>query len=800
MRPTSSRCPWLPLRAEALLLPLVVVTALAMPPPAVAQDDRLALPADAEATPAGSEELYLQVTLNQSDSDRLVPFMRDNGHLRASVGTLRQIGFALPGRSPEEVIALDDLPGVVVRYDAALQRISLDAPLSLLSLDTTMLNAPQGSAPRADASPGLLLNYDLYASRQRDASNLAATTELRIFGVGSGIFSNSAVTRTYRTRDTGWRGETVRLDSSWQLSFPESAVSLTVGDTFSGFLSWTRPVRMGGVQIGRNFGLQPYRITTPLPAFLGEVAVPSAVELYVNGIQQYSGEVPAGPFQLATVPGITGTGNAQIVVSDAFGRIRTLDFPFYATQQLLAKGLSDWSVSTGVVREDYAIRSFSYASDPVASADLRYGVSDHFTVESHAEGGAGLVNAGAGGRWLLGRAGVASASYAHSTLDGRQGGQTALGYSWNSGRFNVSLDSQRTHGDYRDIASLYGSPPISVSERALAGVTLPAFGTVSASYLRLDRLDSDSTRFAGLFWTQNFSRRWSANLSLNQNLDDSDDRSVFLGVSVALGSRQANVSLQRNRDRDNLVADVSQPVPGDGGGGGIGWRLQARAGDNGGGGLAEIGLVNTVGRYGAGIARFAGDSSGFASASGSLVAMSGRTFAARNIDDAFAVVSTHGIAGVPVRLENRVIGTTDANGMLLVTPLRAWQRNKLSIDSMDLPANLRIDQVELTATPRDRSGIGVRFGIAPVRAAVVVLHDSSGQPLPLGSSVRVEDQEGSGAVVGYDGETYLDSLNDRNRLHVLTPAGACNASLDFVATAEAIPRIGPLTCEMETSP
>ncbi|HVR82289.1 MAG TPA: fimbria/pilus outer membrane usher protein [Luteimonas sp.] len=756
-------------------------------------------PAAAADTAADGEELYLEVTLNQTRNERLFRFVRRDDRFFASTATLREIGFNVPENDENRMHALDEFPGIVVRYDAGQQRIAIDAPLSQLSLSTTVLNAPRDDAPRAaSASPGALINYDLYASQQLGASNLTATAEVRLFGIGNGVFSNTAVTRAYRARGEDWRGETVRLDSSWQLSFPQSAVTITVGDTFSGFLNWTRTVRLGGVQVGRNFGLQPYRITTPLSAFLGEVAVPSAVELYVNGIRQYSGAVPTGPFQLATVPGVTGAGNAQIVITDAFGRTRTLDFPFYATQQLLTKGLSDWSLTAGVVREDYGVRSFSYASDPVASGNLRYGISDRFTLEAHSEAGGGLVNAGAGGVWLLARAGVLSASYAHGTFDVDSGSQTALAYSWNNGRFNFSADSQRTHGDYRDIASLYGALPPKVSERALVGFTTPSLGNLSLNYVRLSYPETGTSRFAGAFWSRSFARGWSANLSFNQNLDDHEDRSVYLGISVALdGNRQISTTLQRNGDRDSGAVEVSRPVPGDGG---YGWRVQARGGDDGGGGLAEAGWISNVGRYGLGIATSGGHRYSYANASGGLVLMAGHAFAARNISDAFAVVSTDGVAGVPVKLENRLIGHTDADGMLLVTPLQAWQRNKLSIDPMDLPANLRIDHVDLIAMPRDRSGIGVRFGIAPVRAAVIVLQDPSGMLLPLGSSVRIEGQEGPDAVVGYDGETYLDTLHEHNRLHVLTPAGTCGASFDYSATAEAIPRIGPLTCEMEPSP
>lgn len=451
-----------------------------------------------------------------------------------------------------------------------------------------------------------------------------------------------------------------------------------------------------------------------------------------------------------------------------------------------------------MVREDYGVRSFSYANDPIASGNLRYGINDRFTIETHAEVSGDLANAGVGGLWLLGGAGVLGAAYAHSALDGENGSQTALSYNWSNGRFNVSADSQRTQGQYRDIASLYGALPAKLSERVLAGLTTAAIGSFSLSYVRLQYPDSDISRYASAFWSQTFAGGWSASFSVNQNLDMDRDRSLYLGITVPLdGNRQVSTSWQRNGDRDNGVAEFSRPLPSDGG---YGWRLQARGGDDGNGGLAEGGLINDTGRYGLGIADFGGNSYSYASANGALVLMGGHAFASRSINDAFALISTDGVGGVPVKLENRLIGHTDEDGMLLVTPLNAWQRNKLSIDPMDLPANMRIDDVDQTATPRDRSGTRVRFGITTVRSALLILRDASGQPLPLGSSVNVEGMADSGAVVGYDGETYVESLGEHNRLRVQTPDGACSVTFDYPAASDAIPRIGPLTCLRENSP
>lgn len=574
---------------------------------------------------------------------------------------------------------------------------------------------------------------------------------------------------------------------------------MSIGDTYTGFLDWSRPVRIGGTQVGRNYALQPYRIITPLPEFLGTAAVPSDVELYVNSMRQYSGSTPVGPFQLSAVPGMTGAGSARLVVTDAFGQVRSIDLPFYSTTRLLAAGLTDWSASLGTARRDYGLDSFSYGGGPVASATLRHGVNSHFTIEAHAEGGEDLLNAGAGGAWQPGMAGVFEASYARSSHAGSSGSQSRLAYSWNSRRFNLSLESQRTRGDYRDIASLEGSPPPRRSERALLGTTSGRLGNLSLSYVRLDYPGEEATsfRYAGLYWNRSF-RNWHASVSFNHNLDDSADRSVHIGISIPLGRQYASTSLQRSSGQHQFVADLSRPVPFDGG---LGWRLQARGGDGGDGGLAELGWSGRHARLGAGFASRDGFDQAYASARGSIVRMGGRSFASREITDAFAVVTTDGLAGVPVKLENRVVGSTDARGALLVPRLNAWQRNKLSIDPMDLPVDVRVTAVDQVVVPADRGGSLVHFEVKQVRAALLQLVDDAGQALPLGSRVAMEGVPGTPAIVGHDGEVYLEGLEAGApvRLRATLPgdAGRCIAIFDPPAEAGAIPRIGPLPCKTE---
>ena len=792
---------WLIALAESLLLPCLLASgnyaaaADIATSPDIAEAALALEPAGAMAA-IDATDLYLDLTLNGTGRG-LVHFGYRGGALWASRSTLQQLGFLLPADSPDPV-RLDGLPGVQVSYDAQQQSATLTVPLKLLHLSTSVINAQNVAVPHANASPGALLNYNLYATQDtRSTATASAYTELRVFG-GAGVLSSTGLTQTNRNGD-GWHGRSVRLDTTWSASFPERMLTLDVGDTLTNATSWSRPTRIGGVQIGTNFALQPYRVTAPLPQFLGQAVLPSQVELYINGMKQYSGQVPVGPFQLNAVPGINGAGNAQLVLTDALGRVSTVDFSLYNTQQLLQKGLTDWSAGLGLVREDYGLKSFSYAHDPMASATWRHGLSDSLTAGAHAEVTQGLANAGIGGDWLPGDAGVLSASVAHSSYHSQGGSQLSLGYQWINRRFNFGAQATRASDGYRDVAALHGSPTPRLSASAQAGVSTRLLGNFGVSYVHLRYLQQTS-RYASGYWYLSLGRRASISLNLNQNLDSTRDRSAFLSFSMTLDSRTyMSTGLNHQRSGNLVDASIARSLPT---AGGFGWRAQTQQGDGSHGGLAELDYLGRYGQAQAGVMRFGGSSTAYAGGNGALALMGGHAFAARSIYNGFAVVSTEGVPGVPVKLENNLVGHTDAHGLLLVTPLNAYQNNKLSIDPMQLPADVRIGQVDAQATPPDRAGTLVRFGITPIRAAAVVLHDAAGKPLPLGSQVHLRGQAGEPALVGFDGAVYLDTLDLHNVLEVRLPeGGACSSAFDYrKQEGDGIPQIGPLTCTREKSP
>lgn len=763
---------------------------------------------EAGSTTSGEQELYLEVSVNRATTGQLARFVLREGALHASAATLRELGLSWPGSEVASgLVPLSELPGVQAEYDAATQRIALMVPLDMLAQETARIGFVQPDHPRIDPAtrvPGAILNYDLYGQRGEDYGTFSGFSEVRVFGLGRGVWSNTMSTRfNSGVAAEQERHDNVRLDTHWQLDLPDRMLSLTVGDAITGALDWSRSTRIGGVRLSRNFALQPYRITTPLASFAGEAVLPSTVDLYINGLKQSSQDVQPGRFQIDNVPSLNGMGQAQLIITDINGQSRVVGFSLYGTPELLQAGLSDWSLDLGVVRRDYGLRSFSYGGVPLFSATGRYGASDRLTVEGHAEGSADVQQGGMGAVWLLGeRAGVASASLAGSRYDGRTGYQHGLGYQWSSRLLSVSLSTLRRSVDFRDVASLEGATLPRRTDQAFLGFSSP-LGQWGVSYIAQTYPETGRNRFASLNWSRLLPGNSTVSLSLNRDLENDTGNSAFLFWAIPLDRYTSmSATARHNRNAQSLTLEANRAVSGDLGG--WGWRAQTTLGDTR-SGQAQLTHLGRYGQWTAGVDHMRGSggaeasTTSYVSANGGLVWMQGHAYAMRRVDDAFALVSTDGVAGVPVRLENRLVGQTDANGLLLLDRLNAWQRNQVSIDTLALPADMRVDSTQMDAVPESRSGMLARFPMRRTLSLQLGLRGANGGWLPAGSPVWV-DAPGAPAtaaaltVVGHDGAVYLQDPPDGARLRVRSGGQECTAVLPTATVREGRIDLGELSC------
>jgi len=763
----------------------LLLCALAAALPARADD----LPLPTALDMAQPQEVFLDVIVNGQPSGRILRFRATGERLACDASELAGLGLDPARLGTAGEARLDEIPGLSYRYDAAAQRVELSVADSLRL--PFMADARQlGRTPPAQSGRGLLLNYDAYV-QSGGGSRLALWSELRYFAP-SGVFDH---TGTYY--DGEGQHRYVRYDTAWTRSDPASLSVLQIGDSITSALNWSRPVRFAGVQWRSDFNLRPDLITFPLPSLGGSAAVPSAVDLYVNNVRRASVDVPSGPFVLNQAPGINGAGQATLVTRDALGRTVTTALPLYIDARMLAAGLDSYGVEAGFVRRRYGLASDDYAAHPSASGSWRHGLSDALTVELHGEATAGLANAGGGALVRLGQAGVLSGSFALS--GGRDSGrQTSIGYQWI--RPDLALDAeltQRTSG-YADLAAREGSPAPRRLARLTVSVPFAPGQNLALSYIGVRTAGGPASRIGALTWLYSMTRRASLNLSAYRDFARPSASGAFLSLNLSLDGRIAASALggsQGGQPYRNLQALRPADY-----GGGWGWGVQ----DGRSGGLnfrqAQLQYLGSAGQLTGLVQDTDGHRTASLDAYGALVWMDGSLQPARRIYDGFALVSTDGVADVPVQYENRPIGHTDRGGHLLVPDLNAYQPNRLSIDSLSLPADAHVDAVAQDVVPQARSGVLARFPLSRYAAASIVLVDAAGQPLPPGTRVH-HAESGADTVVGYDGLSFVSGLREHNRLELQGDGWQCSVAFDYRRPSDgSLPRIGPLMCPKRAEP
>jgi outer membrane usher protein len=557
---------------------------------------------------------------------------------------------------------------------------------------------------------------------------------------------------------------------------------------------------MGGAQVQRNFSLRPNLITMPLPDFTGSAVVPSNIDVYVNNVKTYSQQVEAGPYHIENLPVITGSGSARVVVTDSTGRQTEQEQQFFTSPDLLRRGLYDYSLDVGVARLDYGTESFAYDGTPLALASFRYGITDWLTGELHGESDATLMNAGFGIVAGLGSLGEVTAALAASEGDNGFGGLFFGGWESQFGRINFSASTRRKFGNYDDLASataetgsisVIGTDPRAVDQLSLS-YGFPIFqASAGLGLVHLQTEKGDHTVIASGTLTKSFANNLSLYASGFWETASEGEYGVYAGLSYTFGnslSASSNASLSEG----SVTAVASLAKSRDGDPGSYGWRVSKGVG-----GIpftaADADYQSTKGLFQAkAFQQGTGASIGMA-LDGAVVAAGGGVFLGNRIDEAFAVVDV-GAGNVPVQLENRAVGATASNGKLLVTGLKAYENNKISIEIANLPVMADIPKTETMVVPRENSGVTIDFGIKTRNAAaIVIVTDEGGKVLPVGSTITVKGQ-GEPFLVGFDGQVYVSGLAERNEFESTVNSVACYGSFEFNPAKDEQQTIGPVKC------
>ena len=758
----------MPALSTRRLAPLCLCLLLLFPRVGAAQDQRAVLQLIVNRVPSGEALVVLRGT----DALMSVEALQKAG-LRGFGGTRDTIG-------GDELVSLTSLaPKLTFTVDEIDLRLTLTATPDLLGLTVRDLwsGAPANLVYRKDASSYVNYSANWHSNRQFDVFAESATS---VRGVS--IYNTLAANRQSVTRGL----TSVTLDERRHLR------RWTAGDT----LAYSGPLGgdawIGGISVAKEFAIDPYYVRYPTLSLSTPIAVPSVMEVYVNGQVVSQERVTPGRLDVRNLPLTMGRNDARVVVRDAFGQTRELSSTYYLTTTALAGGVHDYQYSAGFRRLGVGEKDWDYRT-PVMLARHRVGVTDSFTAGGRFEMHPGRLFSGGPSvnvRLPFGEVETAgsisrrreqwgSAAHASFTYTGRPvsaGGSMMVA----SPRY-ATLTPNPLNEDPRRQGSVFAS------------VALARAVSVSLQHTQTKLYQGISRDRTGLLTSVHISRHAEFIASVAHARDERGARKeAYAGVTVLFGRSSASVAHVRDSRGDRLAVEAQQPLPV---GVGYGYQLRAEGGPD--------AIVNGVARYQGMHGRYemrqetiGAESTTTLSAMGAIVGIGGGVFATRPVEESFALVRVPGVEGVRAFASHQQVGKTGRRGDLLVPDLQPYYGNLLNIADGDIPLQYAVPEVGVTLAPPYRGGAVAVFDVQRVQRVLGKLLTSDDRPLAYGElTVTSAAGRSFGSPVGNDGSFYFENLAAGSYAAVVENRGSrCTFTLEIPVSSEIVINVGKVRC------
>lgn len=611
------------------------------------------------------------------------------------------------------------------------------------------------------SSPAVFVNYDFLVSA---GDRMFSTTGL--FDVVA-TSRYGSLTHSFVNRDLGGSsapgGGAERLATTYRQDWVNSPATLELGDSTVRPGAFGLPLRFGGVALYYNYGLRPGFVTQPLPRFSGEAVTPSTVDVFVNGQLRRSVDVPPGPFTLNEVTVITGAGQARLVIRDALGREQLVDATFYSAGRLLRRGLSQYALSGGSLRKPGVGATPEY-DNGYLSALWRQGITDALTLEARAEMELGVTRvAGFAAAFAL-PVGEAEISGAINDTNGQTHWLGGAGYRYLSPKTSATLRWDEADQGFRLAGVVDPLMMIQHLVTATASQQLTPGMSLNLGWIEQRSASGHTQRSAnaGLAWSLPggaTSLLSVARVSQSQSSSDS----LRLTLTLPLGAdRFATASVDGGTVRQNTIS-VQRSLPFSEG---IGYRLSASDGSIGTRGEASVRAQSRTVLLSAETSMFQ-DQPGYSrfGARGSLGTLGGAVFAARSIDDSFALVQAPGVANVPIQPNGQPAGRTDSKGRLVLPRVAGLvpQRVEAEVDALDPEVAVLEERAAFVAAPR--SAVIATLGLKRVSSALIRAVRPDGSVLSAGAPVQGRGDVETSSV-GPRGEIFVRARPGPQQLSV----------------------------------
>ncbi|MEN2428191.1 fimbria/pilus outer membrane usher protein [Chromobacterium vaccinii] len=689
----------------------------------------------------------------------------------------------VPGRDePARCVDIATVvPGAFSSFNSADLRLDVSIPQKYMRAQARGYVAPEywdAGAPFAG-----FLNYN--ANGYRYDNGAAGKSTQYYFGANAGL--NIGLWRfryngSLTQQDSG-NGQSQRnyqgASAYTQRDVTDWHSVLTLGDYFTPSDMFSS-VPFRGVQLSSDDRMLPESMQGYAPVVRGVAETNAKVSIRQNGNLIYENVVPPGEFSIDDLYNTGFSGDLEVTVTEADGRVRKFIVPYAAVPQLLREGQSRYAVTAAQWRDN----SLNKRPDFV-QATYQRGISNSLTLYG------GLIAAdhyqsalfGSGVNTPLGALALdVTQSWAsnlpyNASAANMQGQSYRVTYSklMESTRTNFTVAAYRFSTDgyleLRDYANLINQ--VGVVYRAKNKFQLNADQPLGDGRGQLFFTGSTQD-----YWNQkgrdltyqlgysNSFKSVSLNLSAGRT-QDSTGRIVnqyMLSLSMPLGrepySLLLSTSVSGSSDRSgnaqiNLsgttgeLRNLSYNVYASGN------RSSAGANSSGGGGSVQY--ATSVATLTAGASSSGGNSQANAGISGALVFHPGGVTAAQSLGESFAVVEAPGAEGAAVSNTNGV--RVNKNGYAVVSSLMPYRRNEITLDPKGMDQDVELQETSVQDAPRAGAIVMLKFNTQQGKPVIVALKRPDGSHLPVGATVSGGDDFLT--MVGQGGRAFLRGVEGK---------------------------------------
>ncbi|MBL8284443.1 MAG: fimbrial biogenesis outer membrane usher protein [Acinetobacter johnsonii] len=676
--------------------------------------------------------------------------------------------------------------------DLALQAIKLTVPGDFFSEQQLITDRLTPSK----AQFGGFLNYNLHYDRDEEVDQMSTLAQLGIFK-NYWIFKNDMI---YRDNVEEFQDQTVRLSTSFEMEFPEKYQKLTIGDTNSFYNPLLDSFRFGGISFGTNFTNYPDFIYWNVPTLNGSAALPSTVDLYINGVNQYQQQVTPGHYNLNTGANIQQAGEAQIVVEDILGNRTVQNFSVYVTSQLLKPGLSEYNFSLGKLRYDYDIVSDDYR-DFFGNAYFRRGITNNTTLGANLVYSEDIQNLGLLWTQALGKYALLDTMASSSHSDLGDGYTVGAAISHSGKRLAYGFSTKYYTQEYQGLgySDTFENPQYD-SLAYLSIYDIPIINNLNINYI--DRAYYPSSEISdSQMISIGFSRRIGTKAFLSfssfKDLKDNDNDGAYISLSYNfddLKSAAFSYVLDEQVELNYSKSSLEQN--------GVDYTLGAIYQQD----DSSVGFnAFTALKMSAGNLYLSHDENkdfrySQVDYQGALVWLDKKLAFTKYVDNAFALVNVDDIPDIEVYRALTPVGKTSKDGHIFVHNIVPYVNYELSFNQDQLDMYDSVPQSSKNLVAMDQRGYKIDFEIE--RTGLIVLHlfTADKQNFALGSELYLDPNSKDFVPIGSDGKAYLYGVKAGTYNLMLKTTGGkiCHSKLEvpaFQAGQETALRQFDLICQ-----